>query len=98
MVKKSTALGRYLLLTLPILLIGCGESWQGFVYPNKNNLAKYIYIGNYDSLEQCRTSARWNINNLELTDKADYECGLNCAPLIKGRGLDSTRVCDKTER
>jgi len=97
-VKASKTLSRIVLFTLPLLLTGCGEAWLGFVYPNKNNLSKYIYIGNYETLEQCRMSARWNINNLELTDKADYECGLNCEPLIKGRGLDSTRVCEKTER
>ena len=81
-----------------IALTGCGERWEGFVYPDKGNLAKHIYIGSYDSLEACRSSARWNIRNLNGSDTADYECGLNCEPIIKGRGLDSTRVCEKTER
>ena len=85
------------IISIP-LLTACGENWQGFVYPNKSNLANYLYIGNYKSLEECRESARWNISNQRLTATADYECGLNCAPLREGRGLDSTRVCDKTER
>ena len=86
------------ILIAPAFLTACGEKWEGFVYPDKGNLAKHIYIGSYESLEACRSSARWNIRNLNVSDAADYECGLNCEPLIQGRGLDSSRVCDKTER
>jgi hypothetical protein len=60
-------------------------------------MAMHIYSGNYQSLEHCCSSALLNIKNLQL-DNADYEYGLNCERLIKGNDLDSTRVCDKTER
>jgi hypothetical protein len=81
--------------TLITLLVGCGEKWDGFVYPDKTNLATHIYIGGYESLERCRISAMQALKTLGKKTEGDYECGLNCEP---EKGLDDIRICEATKR
>ena len=62
-----------------VVLTSCfhEEVWSGWVYPNKHNLLVDRFIGKYDTLEECRRSARLMIAQ-EGWEAADYECGLNC--------------------
>lgn len=101
---------RVLILAPVALLIGCSaDRWQGFVYPNKSNLAVHIGIGGYDSLEACRQSAidaLIVVRGLQTSGRitlaealgelpeTDYECGLNCR---KEPGMTSF-LCDETIR
>jgi len=32
------------------------ERWEGFVYPNKNDLSIHKNIGTFDSIDDCRTA------------------------------------------
>jgi len=80
---------------LTALLAGCGERWEGFVYPDKTNLATHIFIGEYESLENCRASAIQNLNMLNKSAVGDYECGLNCKI---DPGFGGLRICEKTNR
>lgn len=74
-------------------LSGCqGEEWKGWVYPNMNDLTKSDYIGEFKSLEACRSSAKSSLGNLDALDSGDYECGLNCKQKY------GTNVCKKTLR
>jgi hypothetical protein len=75
---------------------GCfKEEWEGFVYPNKNNLSEHINIGSYKSLEECRASAINALNRVSSVSAGDYECGLNCDSRSSTGGI---KVCEKTER
>jgi hypothetical protein len=81
-----------------LMLTGCSERWEGFVYPNKNALTTHLYIGNYTSLEDCRRSAQWNLAAMGKSSLGDYECGLNCEPIKGAIDLNKIRVCGKTEK
>lgn len=79
-----------------LAISGCfKEEWEGFVYPNKNDLAEHINIGAYKSLEECRVSAVNALNKISSVSAGDYECGLNCE---SKSGTGGIKVCEKTER
>jgi len=79
-----------------LILSGClKDEWEGFVYPNKNNLSEHINIGSYDSLEECRTSAINALNRISSVHDGDYECGLNCK---SKNGLEGIKICEETSR
>jgi hypothetical protein len=91
---------KHLLLALvavcAVCLGGCfKEEWEGFVYPNKNDLTKHIGIGIYKSLEECRASTIGTLNQVSSVERGDYECGLNCKT---DNDLGGIKVCEKTER
>lgn len=86
---------QHLLPLLALALLGCSERWEGFVYPNKNDLTKHIGIGTYDSLEDCRASAINTLSTLSSNERGDYECGLNC----RSEGaLPGMKVCKDTSK
>ena len=83
-------------------LSGCNQApeWKGWVYPNGSDLTRHITIGAFDTLEQCRTSAKTLLANFHLNDgeeliAGDYECGFKCT---SGDDLGGVNVCEKTER
>ncbi len=68
-------------------------SWDGYVYPDRSNLARSIYIGEYKTLDECRTAALRTLASMEIPlDRGDYECGLNC------ESRNGFNVCSRTER
>jgi hypothetical protein len=77
---------------IALSLVGCGERWEGFVYPDKNNLANHLSIGEYSSLENCRDAARSALKDISSITSGDYECGLNCSDGA------SQKICEKTGR
>lgn len=84
-----------LLSTLAVLAIfsGCGERWEAYVYPDKDDLSEHRFAGEHESLEACRLAAADLISGLPRGGpRADYECGLNC------REKSGMKVCEKTER
>ena len=84
---------RYLLPL--IFLAGCeADKWEGWVYPDRSNLAVDVQIGEFDSLEACRASAQNLMVRSGWQNSGDYECGLNCE-YDSNYGLS---VCEKTER
>lgn len=89
--KSSSISFRLVVLCFCLMTAGCfEEKWDGFYYPNKENLAVDQHIGTYSTLGDCREAARAIIqSNLN----ADYECGLNC-DTSKGKPY----ICEKTER
>jgi len=76
------------------------QGWQGWVYPDRNNLAESLPLGEFASLPQCRAAARNVITRLEkeVHDsepvQAAYECGFKCKP----SGMGGLNVCERTER
>lgn len=88
-------LGTWCVLVL-LSCSGCGSnSWEGFVYPNKNDLTQHRSLGSFPSLEACRAAARRYLADLGSRERGDYECGKNCKDSSSLRG---TRVCDETLR
>jgi hypothetical protein len=76
-------------------LYGCGERWEGYVYPDKLNLTRHVHIGTYSSLSDCRAAAKSNLTTLNALTRGDYECALDCD------GASSSplpRICKRTER
>jgi len=70
------------------------DKWEGFVYPNGNDLTIHRNIGVYDSLELCRTAALNLLEDISSIRAGDYECGLNC----KVNTEYDLKVCEKTLR
>lgn len=88
-----------LALTLAVvvaLIAACGpDTWEGFVYPDRENLANHRSIGSFESLEACRASARSYLADISSLERGDYECGLNCKDSSDFPGI---RVCKETVR
>ena len=46
------------LMPLVFLVLGCfQERWEGYVYPDKQDLTQHIFVGEYSTLESCRAGA-----------------------------------------
>ena len=85
-----------LLISSIILLSSCSkDEWEGFVYPDKNNLTIHKNIGVFDSLENCRAEALNTLSQISSIQRGDYECGLNCQARNEHGGI---KVCEKTVR
>ena len=68
------------------------DQWLAIVYPDAQNPIVYRYVGSYPTLGACRIAASsW------VVEGADYECGLNCRPLLEN-DPDSVMVCKKTRK
>ena len=66
-------------IVLIVLFNGCfKDEWKEWVYPDKSDLGKSKFIGEFNSLEECRIQVRRYISLKNLQYIADYECGLNC--------------------
>ena len=90
---------RWARLVLALLVVGgfsyaCSEEWEGFVYPNKNDLTTHRNIGVFNSLEECRAAATATLQGLNALGRGDYECGLNCR---YEEGF-TVKICEATER
>jgi hypothetical protein len=93
MKKKTTML---LVISSALLLSSCfKEEWEGFVYPNKNDLTAHRNIGVYESLESCRAASHDMLSRISSINKGDYECGLNCE---YRSDMGSIKICERTER
>lgn len=79
-------------LLMLMLLAGCSETWEGYVYLNRNNLSKHVAVGTFKSLDDCRAAAINTLNRGSSLSQGDYECGLDC----KSDG--GLRICKATER
>ena len=86
---------RILAVMLAVLwLSGCAQDeWEGFVYPDADDLTIHQNIGVFDSLEDCRAAALSRLASVSSIERGDYECGLNCETRS---GMDGIKVCEQT--
>ena len=85
-----------LIISSVLILSSCfSEQWEGFVYPDKNNLTVHQGVGVYESLEACRAASLELLSRISSIEKGDYECGLNCK---SENGFSVVKICEKTER
>ena len=75
-------------------LIGA-EKWTGVFYPSRSDLSVHQFVGEFDTLEQCRDYTLGIVDRLVDPNEADWECGLNCKPFSDDPVM---LVCEKTER
>ena len=78
-----------------LLVGGCSNSWEGFVYPNRGDLTTYRSAGTFSSLEECRRAAVALLARLHALDRGDYECGRNCDDGSRHGGV---KICRETVR
>ena len=68
------------------------EKWDGWVYPDADNLTKYERAGfGFKSLEDCRNACVGIIRSNNWQN-ADYECGYKC------KFKDGINICKETSR
>lgn len=94
-----------MLALIPALtLASCNrpKDWQGWVYPNRNNLTDDIPIGSFETFAQCSATAKALVIRFESErddqgnwTRGDYECGFKCKPTGRRGALN---ICEKTER
>lgn len=80
-------------LLLP-LLAACSERWEGFAYPDRNDLTRHYLAGEHKTLDSCRAASLALLRRLN-SFQGDYECGLNCR---SGGSLPGLKICERTER
>ena len=79
---------------LAVFVSSCAQDeWQGFIYPNRNDLTDHVSVGSFETLEQCGRAARSELMRISSLGAGDYECGLNCDAW---RGFPV--VCERTAR
>lgn len=74
--------------------IETNESWTAWVYPDVSNIKRSLELGQYPSLEQCKTASLSKLEALKLTQRGTYKCGLNCS---YNEGL-KTLICEKLSK
>ena len=96
---RGAAAGALMALTLCAQAHDDGDGspvWEGYIYPDANNLLHAVPIGYYSTSLDCRTAA-WRIINLAgLAETASYECGKNCRTLEGGTAGNDLRICEET--
>ena len=92
---NQSRVNRIVMALTVVTLSGCSDSWEGFVYPNRNDLTRHRNLGKFESLEACRASALGFLAEIKTLDRGDYECGKNCDD---GSKLSGIKLCEKTLR
>ena len=84
----------FIFMFFVFLFFACsiGDTWEGVVYPNKDDLTHHSNLGKFSSLEKCRDAALGVLEELNAMTRGDYECGLNC----KDSDYSGIRVCKET--
>ncbi len=83
------------LIFVALTVTGCSQDrWEGYVYPNQQDLTRHLYVGEFESLEACRDAATAKLDELGALSRGDYECGKNCRT---EPGL-TVRICEETLR
>ncbi|ERP98770.1 hypothetical protein Q669_00500 [Labrenzia sp. C1B10] len=75
-----TLMKQRLLLVLCIMLTSCDQQpqWQGWVYPNRNDLTVSTNLGRFSTFEECRSAAISSLKLMSSPTRGDYECGYKC--------------------
>lgn len=78
---EETTMKSHLWLTVlaGVGLSGCGaDTWEGWVYQNRADHSVSQDIGVFDTLDQCRASAKSALEGMKAVDTGGYECKKNC--------------------
>ena len=69
------------------------DEWEGFVYPDANDLLIHQNLGVFPSLTECRYAALYRLAELNASETGTYECGLNCR---FEDGWETLKICEET--
>ncbi|KPJ58610.1 MAG: hypothetical protein AMJ42_02930 [Deltaproteobacteria bacterium DG_8] len=61
-----------------VIFTWCSDRWQGTVYLHKQNLVNYRNIGEFATLEECRSAYLCYLEDINALEIDDYECKKNC--------------------
>ena len=88
---------QWLLVLASLLISSCSptESWNGIVYPDKNDLSSSIKLGAFENLNECGVRSLIVLDRLGSLRRGDYECGKNCTP---EKTTPSSLVCEETTK
>ena len=50
------------------------QKWRGYAYPDKNNLSKFIELGEFKSEDECNAAAVNTLRRVSSLSAGDYEC------------------------
>ncbi|OOZ42008.1 hypothetical protein BOW53_01330 [Solemya pervernicosa gill symbiont] len=79
-----------------LLLSGCNnDQWHGFVYTDRYDLSNYAYVGNYETLKECRIEVVLKMKASNRLRGGDYECGFNCKRDKNGK---MAPICESSSR
>lgn len=79
------------IIGLLLILTGCGNTtWDGFVYPSKDDLFRYDNIGEFKTLEACKKACQDKLEELKASDRGYWQCGKNC---VDDRGAKNVQSC-----
>ena len=74
-----------LIATTSLLFTGCffggdkEEKWTAFIYPDKNNTKRSLKSPmTFETLEECKTESKKQLQRMGLLEVGTYKCGLNC--------------------
>ena len=83
-------LRKFILMTI-CLVYGCSEEvYDGFVYPDKENLFDYRNVGQFSTPEKCKKAAKKELELLHASSTGYYKCGINC---VSKSGLRTVTAC-----
>ena len=80
-----------------VLALGCSspDRWHLSVYPTGDHLDTVRDMGEYASLEACRSAARQYLRDVGASAVGTYECGKNCRESGSVGGI-TLYICDET--
>ncbi|AXH09934.1 hypothetical protein CP960_07005 [Malaciobacter halophilus] len=91
MIKNLLILGSILLFLNACSNNNQKQQWTSWIYPDKNHIKRSMKNGVYNSLEECKQASINKIEELNISNKATYKCGLNCS---FHEGM-KTEICQK---
>ena len=88
---------RVILIMVVLILSGCKQpTYDGFIYPDSQDLFEYTNIGEFPSLEECRAASKAELKRLHSEEpKGTYQCGKDC---ISPSGYHTVSACKSLER
>jgi hypothetical protein len=69
--KKFVYWGLFLAI---VIYLAFPQKWKGYAYPDKNNLSKFIELGEFKSEDECNAAAVSTLRRLGSLSAGDYEC------------------------
>ncbi len=89
-----------LMVTILVSIASCSDvkipftsdKWMATVYPDKNDLTIHRNLGEYNSLNACRDAIYTYMQDMNILETGDYECGKNC----RQKSGMSFYICEET--
>lgn len=85
-----------LLVVVALAMAGCdllsGGKWQAMVWADVERPSTEVFVGEFDSFEQCQSAAIGYLRANGLATRGSYECGRGC------RSDGGLKICKETRK